>query len=438
MFERSAPNAPLSISGKAYRFHWCNKIGNPRLEKKPMKVLCLLLACCIIIVSPVSRVDANAWKQNNLLITFWSPPPTTNERLSVLAKEGFNLTWAPSSGLENVRKHGLKAIIQDDLLTPSTLDNPEKRDQLDRLIDWAKNHPSLEAYYVADEPNAADFSGLGRLVSYLRERDPSHFAYINLYPVYATNKQLGTSGTPVQAYQEYLRRFIDEVKPSLISYDHYHFLKSGDDDKYFLNLELIRQASLKSGLPFLNTIQASTILETWRLVSANELRWLVYTTLVYGGRGISYFLYWGPRAYGGLYQDGVRTPLVDTVTVLNKEIAAQSIPLMELNSLGTYHTGPLPTGAKPVPASSPVRFVGEGNFILGLFGKGNSITTFMVVNRNYKIPATAQLVLKPEARSIEEFDRTSKQWKAYQALNAEHGISVMLSPGDGKLFRFVP
>jgi hypothetical protein len=194
---------------------------------------------------------------------------------------------------------------------------------------------------------------------------------------------------------------------------------------------------VENGLPFLNIIQACTIEKTWRLVTPNELRWLVYTTLAYGGRGISYFLYWGPPAYGGLYQGGVRTPLVDTVTSLNSELSAQNTPLMDQDNLGTYHTAPLPTGSKPVPLSSPVQFVEPGNFILGLFGKNNKITTFMVVNRNYRIQATAQLALKPSIQGIEEFDRTAKKWKAYRTLNSEHSISVTLRPGDGRLFRFV-
>lgn len=402
-----------------------------------MQLFKIMLSCCVLLAVEASNGEG-AWKQNKFIITFWSPPPVTTKALSAAIKEDFNLTGAYEVGLGAVRDHGMKAMLQDYLLTPSTLDDPGRRAQLDALINRVKNHPSLESYYLADEPNASAFPGLGKLVAYLRERDPNHLAYINLYPVYAANKQLGINGTPEKAYQEYLRRFIEEVKPSLLSYDHYHFFKTGDGDQYFLNLELIRQAALDHGLPFLNIIQASAFEKTWRLVTPNELRWLVYTTLAYGGRGISYFLYWGPPAYGGLYQGGVRTPLVDTVTVLNKEISAQSMPLMELNNLGTYHTAPLPSGTKAVPLSSPVRFAGAGNFILGLFGNNSAITTFMVVNRNYKMQTTAQLILKPEVRGIEEFDRTSKQWKAYQSLNAERGISVTLSPGDGRLFRFVP
>ena len=403
-----------------------------------MKLSRILLIFSTFFIFDVSHAQVSSWNQNTFLITFWSPPPPTKEALSAAVEEGFNLTWTHESGLDTVHKQGMKAMLQDYLLTPSTLDNQVQREKLGALINRVKNHPSLEAYYIADEPSAPDFPGLGRLVAYLRERDPNHFAYINLYPVYATNKQLGTSGTPEKAYQEYLRRFIDEVKPSLISYDHYHFFKTGDGDQYFLNLELIRQAALEHGLPFLNVIQASTIEKTWRLVTPSELRWLVYSTLAYGGRGISYFLYWGPRAYGGLYQGVVRTPLVDTVTIINKELSAQSPVLMDMDNLGTYHTEPLPTGTKPLPKSSPVQFVGPGDFVVGLFGKNNNITTFMVANRDYKTQAIAQIALKPEVRSIEEFDRTAKQWKAYQAVNSDHTISVTLSPGDGRLFRFVP
>jgi hypothetical protein len=403
-----------------------------------MQLIKIMLVCFVLFAFDVSSAESGVWKQKDIIITFWSPPPVSKGVLSAVAKEGFNLTWTYEYGLDAVHSQGLMVMLQDDLLAPIALDNPQKRIKLDALINRVKDHPSLAAYHLADEPNAADFPGLGRLVAYLRERDPNHFAYINLFPIYASNKQLGTSGPPVQAYQEYLRRFIEEVKPSFISYDHYHFFKTGDGEQYFLNLELIRRAAGENSLPFLNIIQASTIEKSWRLVNPNELRWLVYTTLAYGGRGISYFLYWGPLAYGGLYQGGVRTPLVDTVTVLNKEMSALSTSLMDLDNLEVYNTDPLPTGTKPVPPSSPVQFAGRGAFVLGLFGRNKTVTTFMVVNRDYKTQATTQLYLRPEVRGIEEFDRASRQWKAYQVIATGRAISVTLSPGDGRLFRFVP
>ena len=56
----------------------------------------------------------------------------------------------------------------------------------------------MEAYYITDEPGAAAFAGLGRLVAYLRERDPGHLAYINLFPTYANEQQLGITADSVK------------------------------------------------------------------------------------------------------------------------------------------------------------------------------------------------------------------------------------------------
>ena len=61
-------------------------------------------------------------------------------------------------------------------------------------------------------------AGLGEVVAALRERDPAHVAFINLLPNYATPQQLGTP-----TYDAHVRRFIEQVKPPLVSYDHYTF-----------------------------------------------------------------------------------------------------------------------------------------------------------------------------------------------------------------------
>src|SRR6266571_9358661 len=119
-----------------------------------MQLFKLLLVCCIFFTFDLSHAQASSRKQNNFLITFWCPPPPTKEALSSVAKEGFNLTWTDEHGLDVVRGQGLKAMLQDDLLTPSTLNSPVQRAKLDALINRVKNHPSLEAYYIADEPSA--------------------------------------------------------------------------------------------------------------------------------------------------------------------------------------------------------------------------------------------------------------------------------------------
>ncbi len=407
--------------------------------------------------------SAGRWVQKQFLVTFWCPPPATDEALARVAAEGFNLTWAPAEGLEVAARHHLRAMLTSDLLRPEVLDDPAKRAELDTLIARVKHHPALEAYYLTDEPGAGAFPGLGRLVAYLRERDPAHLAYINLFPTYANEQQLGVSadaaerarvGYPqnfagvgaddktVLRYREHLKRFVETVKPDLISYDHYHFLKPDQDGKpvdgqqYFLNLALIRLVALEAHQPFLNIIQANTIEKSWRLPNAQELRFLVFTTLAYGGRGISYFTYWGPSAYNGLYQDGKPAPLLEPVIALNREINGLGPALMELDSIGVYQTAPLPLGAEAIPDHAPVWITSPGGFVLGLFGNGGRPTAFMIVNRDYSHSAEATVNVALAGRRLQELDRQSGKWREDYTLDGSRTMKLQLDPGDGRLFRF--
>src|SRR5207302_2564173 len=102
-------------------------------------------------------------------------------------------------------KYGLRGMLHDGLLTAATVDAPEQSKKLDALIDRVRTHPAFYSYYIIDEPAAGTFPGLGKLVAHLKERDPAHMAYINLFPTYANNEQLGTKGDTAAAYKEYLR-----------------------------------------------------------------------------------------------------------------------------------------------------------------------------------------------------------------------------------------
>ena len=159
---------------------------------------------------------------------------------------GFNLVWCGEKELDVPARHGLRALLTDALLSPSSLDDTTKREQLDALVQRVRTNAALYAYYIIDEPNASQFPALGRLVAYLRERDPAHLAYVNLFPTYASNEQLGTKGEKVTAYREHVRQYVEVVKPGLISYDHYQFTTNGDTADYFLNLAMIRRMQLST------------------------------------------------------------------------------------------------------------------------------------------------------------------------------------------------
>lgn len=415
------------------------------------RLIARVLALASLSVSLVTTLAAGgAWKVGQPIVTYWAGPPMTDATATQMREGGFNLVWCGEKELDVAQRHGLRAQLTDGLLSPAVLEQPAERTKLDALIARVRNHPALYAYFLTDEPNTTNFAGLGRLVAYLRERDPAHLAYINLFPTYANNEQLGTKGETVPAYVEHLRQFVDVVKPALISYDHYQFSVQGDNDQYFLNLALIRNKSLASGLPFLNIVQACTWTPSMRVPTGDEMRFLVYTTLAYGAQGLSYYVYSCAGHTGGLATaDGQPTPLYHAIAPLNREFAACATQLQPLKSLGAFHVGMLPPGVEAAPADLPFRldpppasrpYVKRepvGGFLLGCFGPEKSggvvarTTHVVLVNLDYR--ADARVGLRGP-RALERFDPASGTWRRL----GRGRVELDLPRGGGTLVRVRP
>jgi NAD(P)-dependent dehydrogenase (short-subunit alcohol dehydrogenase family) len=418
-----------------------------------------------------------------------------------MAEGGFNLVWCGTeSEMDIAGQHGLRVLFRDDELfrQPRTLDDPAQLAKLDALIARVKNHPSLYAYFITDEPSADQFPALGRMVAHLRAQDPAHLAYINLLPTYADradilaqnagivpsfprldfskadwdrtvainkedfrcaqavarafirNDQLGVKGEAGAPYKECLRQFIETVKPELLSYDHYHFQVGGDGDQYFLNLGIIRQAALDAGIPFLNIVQASTWDKSMRVPNGDEMRWLNYTSLAYGAQALSYYVYFEPCAYeifkektGGMMRpDGSTTPQYEAAKALNPQFVAIASQLQPLRSLGAYHTGKIYLGAQALPVNAPFHIaLAEGDspmpasgMLLGYFGKPD--------NSGKPCEPTYVLVVNLDYRNaITKTVVGPGQLEAFDAVQqtwkraSGPEITLALPPGGGTLVR---
>ena len=406
-----------------------------------------VLAAVAFASCPAEAAPAGPWRVGTPIVTYWAGPPMTDATAKQMAEGGWNVVWCTEKELDVARSHGLRGQLTDPLISPASLDDPAQCQKLDALIARVSQHPALYCYYITDEPNTTNFAGLGRLVAHLRTSDPAHLAYINLFPTYASNEQLGNKGDKVTAYKAHLRDFVEVVKPGLISYDHYQFSTSGDNPDYFLNLALIRQASMDAGLPFLNIVQAATWTPSMRVPNGDEVRYLVYTSLAYGAQGISYYVYCCAGHTGAIANaDGTPTSLYATLKTVNPEFAAIGAQLQPLRSLGVYHAGMLPPGANALPKDAaftldpaipamdyrppkPVKGV-----LLGTFGPAsagqNSVrpTHVMVVNLDYNAPAS--LGVRGPGR-LEIFDPATGQWSPAKGKRAE----LSLPPGGGKLVR---
>jgi len=72
-----------------------------------------------------------------------------------------------------------------------------------------------------------------------------------------------------------------------------------------------------------------------------------------------------------------------------------------------------------------------------LFGKSNAgkPTAFMIVNRNYNHESDATVNVALVGRKLQEFDRKTSKWVAFESLRAHRKVNIKLAPGDGRLFR---
>ncbi len=420
------------------------------VEAVPVHALPFVLFALLIAGPVFAGEDAKPaarWQVGKPIVAYWCGPPMTDAVAEQMAAGGWNVVWCEEKDLDLAGRHGLRAQLSHPLIATATIDQPSEREKLDALVARVRSHPALYSYFILDEPGAAQFPALGRLVAHLRERDPAHLAYINLFPTYATNEQLGTKGDTAGAYREHLKQYLDLVKPGLISYDHYQFSTAGDTPQYFLNLSLVRRSALDAGLPFLHIVQACTWTPSMRVPTPDEMRYLVYTTLAYGAQGISYYVYSCAGHTGGIAgADGKPTPIYEALKPLNRDFAAIAGELQPLRSLGVYHAGMSPPGAVPLPEDAPFRIDPPApsmeyrppepvrGILLGLFGPAPEsgaaakATHALIVNLDYRSEATLRLRAGP---GIEVFDPAAGRWTPAK----EPSPQVRLPRGGGSLWR---
>jgi hypothetical protein len=408
-----------------------------------------MIAAAILILP---KQAFSAWAVGTPIVTYWNAGGTlalTPAIARQAAEGGYNLVWIDDvRQLAIARQHGLRAQITSPLLSASSLDNPSKLAQLNALVDQFKASPTAYSYFLRDEPNTADFAGLARLVAHLRQRDPDHLAYINLFPSYASNSQLGTKGDPATAFASYLNQYVGTVRPSLLSYDHYQLFAARDGATYLQDLSMVAEKSRAAGVPFLNIVQACKWDPSWRMPNQSELRLLVYTTAAYGAQGISYFNYWTQQPNTGGLQpaaDGTPTSVYTALTPLNREFVAVVKQLQPRRWIGTYvagyTAGALPPGTKSLPDNVPFHLSNVSNtatyhdgdrlkgLLLGFFGADAQLahaTYVLVVNLDHRGTFTATVNGRED---LSVFETTTGQWTA----RGTKQVTLALPPSGGVL-----
>ena len=343
----------------------------------------------------------------------WVSPPhesTTAARYEELAEAGFNTTvlaWADIGSLaENrtrlalTRNLGVRNLILDQRFDRVQLGNPATFAVVDTIIADYVGETSMLGWYLGDEPGPGDQPWLANLFSLLRERDPSHPAWNNLYGrMHYASRQEFIADT---------RAYAETVQPEVLCNDHYDCLREADRGDVVGNIVGLAPLAREQGLPFWDILQMVQH-RGYRAMTPELLRWQVGHWLAYGTRGIGYFTYWTPApdtfwqwqpsmiAWG----TGARTPLYETVKQLNARVKPIGETLAGLHWLTTEHAGSVPLAGTAFAPDSVLLDV-EGRAAIGTFVDSLGTPHLMVVNSDSSAARTLWLTL-PATRRLEQF-----------------------------------
>ncbi len=375
------------------------------------------------------------WVQDRFAIGYWVGPQTAHDaeqRYQEIADANFTVVIgtpaiAPAEQLRLCERFGLRAVIEAGNASP------------------LPDGPACWGYQLVDEPNASQFADLARRAAAIREERPGRFGYVNLFPNYASREQLGTD-----TYEEHVRRFVREVKPAVLSMDHYPLMRPDRDGReaYCENLELFRRVSLEAGIPHWNFFYSMPFNDRLDPTEA-QIRWQIFTSIAYGSRGVLYFCYWTPgKGNGGtgefpkggalITAEGRKTRHYDEARRINAELRHLGPTLMRLRSTGVarVRTDAAPgTGGSGIPRLVSVKGDPAAELIVGTFTHDDGRRAIVLVNHSYSHTAWPTVTFDVETTRIEEVSKSDGTLAPVVDDSPElAGLQLSFGPGDGRLF----
>jgi hypothetical protein len=322
--------------------------------------------------------------------------------------------------------------ISDVDLGISTFDDDAKQ-TIDAVIADYSRHPALAGYFLSrsggDEMSPSAFPVLKALVAYLREKDPRHPCWINIYPNYPDS--VWGAGT----YEEYLESYITTVKPSFICYDNYANMKPLPNlQEFFDNLRIVGQKAKDHSIPFWDFVLLTRHWD-YRQPTAAEKRFEVMQSLAYGAEGVLYFTYQTPSSddsnfngwgEGIVLPNGTPSSQYAEVKAINADVRAIGEYLLTAQFTMVIESG------NPRPPDMPIEFLSPVDVTVGLFELAPH-KYILLANRDYQKPIFTLVMFY--GGSLEQLDKASGNWK-YIMIPEEGAIFVSLAAGDAELYRY--
>ncbi len=343
------------------------------------------------------------------------------------------LDWA----LDMAAQAGVKIIIS----CPELISNTEA------TVRRYMNNPGLAGYFIHDEPtinpvaNKLTIDQVAERVNLIRSIDNQHYCYVNMYPSYATGKDLGisnsTSPVTVQQYQNYVNQFTQKINVSFLSFDHYPITNIGLRGDWFQNLQIIANKSKEIGKPFwafvLSTSHSNGSIN-YPVPNINHIRLQAFANLAYGAQGIEYFSY-GPISAPGFSNEAplkldlsVNPPIYNAMQLVNSEILTLSGIFKDGKVVRIRHTGSTPLGTVALDYLpdhiSLLTTSGSSGAIISEIKNDNRIY-IVIVNKDHLNTMRLNINVDSHVKSVDK-------WATIRNIPASNSIDVL--PGDIKIF----
>ncbi len=251
---------------------------------------------------------------NKYPISFWSYTNLTEHgqhmdeaEVEEWADAGFTVPQSPSFDAKNAdqkahirrlldwaQKRGMKLIVCDPRMYARSGGDkgvvaPDYADDVRAAAKDFGDHPALFGFHVGDEPDAAAKPAFFECYRLQKEIAPTLHPFANHLPWWpGAEKHVGAA-----SWADYLGDFVRKSNADLISYDYYGQMNPGEGgwNGYYDNLRLYREASLRNGIPFWNTILSVGHFR-YRVPNYDEIRWQFNTSIASGANGILWFFYY--------------------------------------------------------------------------------------------------------------------------------------------------
>ncbi len=194
--------------------------------------------------------------------------------------------------LDYAQQKGIKMIICDPrCYAPkyNQYDENKYKEGIKTAAATTGKHPAVLGFYIGDEPDADNKETFFRCYKLMKEAAPALFPFANLLPYFSwILKRAGTD-----SWDNYLNEYYNKSKPDMYSYDCYVQMNPGEEgiNDYYENLKLYREASLRNGIPFWNTL-LSVGHFNYRIPNADDIRWQFNTSIAAGAGGILWYSYY--------------------------------------------------------------------------------------------------------------------------------------------------